>query len=56
MPSRPPSRPKPDSLYPPNAAPAVQKAPPLDAFRASLQSKGKPLSQIVVDERNESRY
>jgi prevent-host-death family protein len=43
-------------LEPPDAATAVQKAPPLNAFRASLQSKGKPLSRIVIDERNESRY
>jgi len=43
-------------LVPPSPAAAIQKAPPLDAFRASLRPKGKPLSHIVIDARNESRY
>ena len=35
---------------------AEKKLPDLTEFRASLQAKGKPLSQIVIDQRKEARY
>ena len=30
--------------------------PDLTEFRASIKAKGKPLSQVVIDQRNEGRY
>ena len=30
--------------------------PDLTEFRASIKVKGKPLSQVVIDQRKESRY
>lgn len=35
---------------------AKQKLPDLTEFRASIQVKGKPLSQVVIDSRKEARY
>jgi prevent-host-death family protein len=43
-------------IVPPEAVPAIQKAPDLNAFRASITAKGKKLSQIVIDARTGSRY
>jgi prevent-host-death family protein len=42
-------------LIPPEAMPACKKAPDLSAFRASLKSEGKPLSQIVIENRSKGR-
>jgi len=30
--------------------------PDLDAFRASIHVKGKPMSQVVIENRNEARH
>lgn len=35
---------------------ATQSLPSLKDFRASLQVRGKPMSQMVIDGRNEGRY
>jgi prevent-host-death family protein len=35
---------------------ATQSLPSLKDFRASLQVRGKPMSQTVIDARNEGRY
>ena len=43
-------------LMPPDAEPARRKAPDLGAFRASLKGKGKPLSQVVIENRRGARY
>jgi prevent-host-death family protein len=43
-------------LMPPEAAPACRKAPDLSAFRASLKGEGKPLSQIVIENRRKGRH
>jgi prevent-host-death family protein len=43
-------------IVPPDAAPAIRKAPGLNAFRASIKAKGKQLSQVVIDARTGSRY
>ena len=33
-----------------------RKLPNLSKFRASIQIKGKPVSQVVLDSRKEARY
>ena len=33
-----------------------KKLPSMKAFRATIKAKGKPLSQIVIEEREEARY
>jgi prevent-host-death family protein len=43
-------------IVPPEAVSAIKKAPNLNAFRASIKAKGKPLSQVVIDARTGSRY
>jgi prevent-host-death family protein len=35
---------------------AQKKLPDLTEFRASIKAKGKPLSQVVIDQRKEARY
>ncbi len=34
----------------------LKKLPDLSAFRASIQVKGKPLSEIVIESRRRARY
>jgi len=43
-------------IIPPDMAPAAKKAPDLSAFRASLKAAGKPLSQVVIDNRRKARF
>jgi prevent-host-death family protein len=43
-------------LMPPETAPSQKKAPDLNAFRASLKGKGKPLSQTVIENRRKARH
>jgi prevent-host-death family protein len=43
-------------LIPPETTPAYKKAPDLSGFRASLKSEGKPLSQIVIENRRKVRH
>ena len=43
-------------LVPPEAKTAGKRAPDLEAFRASLKGKGKPLSQVVIEMRREARH
>ena len=43
-------------LMPPETAPSYKKAPDLSAFRASLKGEGKPLSQIVIENRRKVRH
>lgn len=33
-----------------------RRLPDLSAFRASIKTKGKPVSQIVIEERRRARY
>lgn len=40
----------------PIAAPKGRVLPDLSEFRASIQVKGKPLSQVVIDQRRTGRY
>ena len=43
-------------IMPPETTPAVKKAPDLSTFRASLKAPGKPLSQVVIDNRRKARF
>jgi prevent-host-death family protein len=43
-------------LVPPKTAPSCKKAPDLSTFRASLKGEGKPLSQIVIENRRKVRH
>jgi len=43
-------------LMPPEAMAACKKAPDLSAFRSSLKGEGKPLSEIVIENRHKARH
>ena len=43
-------------LVPPETAPSHKNAPDLKSFRASLKGEGKPLSQIVIENRRRVRH